>query len=357
MNRTWLLIVLIGGLFLVGTQSLLQAQQTSIPGLYVNLQGDRTLQLNLDGSLSLHETNGQIYSGQFTVNGDTLTLTVNGLSTQLSIRGDRTLYDANKPVWFRQKGAPVPAAPPPARGTQQTSVAGLYLYEERGSQLRLYPDGLCSLHSRNGEITLCRFTVNGDMLVVTYESRYAPSTYRIQGNNLYHATTGAAFVRQGDAPAPAEPPVAPLKLPALYVNAQNPVDKLQLNADNSLSLQEGGQTYQGTFVASGNTLELNIRETATKNTLTRQGNDLTSSDGQTWTWREQSTTVETAPSAAVLQNEDIIKLVKVGIDDATIIAKISSSKCQFDTSTDALIQLKKSGVKPAVLKAMVGSGK
>jgi len=38
-----------------------------------------------------------------------------------------------------------------------------------------------------------------------------------------------------------------------------------------------------------------------------------------------------------------------------IIAKISSSKCQFDTSTDALIQLKQSGVSAAVLKAIVSA--
>jgi hypothetical protein len=50
-------------------------------------------------------------------------------------------------------------------------------------------------------------------------------------------------------------------------------------------------------------------------------------------------------------------MAKAGFDDAIIIAKIGSSKCQFDTSTDGLIQLKQSGVSAAVLKAMVGAGK
>ena len=45
------------------------------------------------------------------------------------------------------------------------------------------------------------------------------------------------------------------------------------------------------------------------------------------------------------------------IDDAIIIAKIGSSKCQFDTSPDALIQLKTSGVSGAVLSAMLAAGK
>ena len=68
-------------------------------------------------------------------------------------------------------------------------------------------------------------------------------------------------------------------------------------------------------------------------------------------------TARSAPSEAVLQNQDVIKMVKAGLDDALIIAKIGSSKCQFDTSTDALIQLKQSGVSAAVLKAIMGAGK
>lgn len=66
---------------------------------------------------------------------------------------------------------------------------------------------------------------------------------------------------------------------------------------------------------------------------------------------------EVRPAESTLRNEDIIKLAKVGINDALILAKIGSSKCQFDTSTDALIQLKQSGVSDAVLKAMVGATK
>jgi len=59
----------------------------------------------------------------------------------------------------------------------------------------------------------------------------------------------------------------------------------------------------------------------------------------------------------MLHNEDIIKMAMAGLDDALIIAKISSSKCQFDMSTDALIQLTNSGISAVVLKAMTGSGR
>jgi hypothetical protein len=50
-------------------------------------------------------------------------------------------------------------------------------------------------------------------------------------------------------------------------------------------------------------------------------------------------------------------MAKAGFDDGLIIAKINGSKCEFDTSPDALIGLKQSGVSTAVLKAMVGAGK
>jgi hypothetical protein len=76
--------------------------------------------------------------------------------------------------------------------------------------------------------------------------------------------------------------VTALKLPATYVNAQAPGDKLLLNADSSFLLQEGGELYHGNFVSNGKTLELNISETSTRTTVSRQGNNLTDSIGQTW---------------------------------------------------------------------------
>ena len=174
----------------------------------------------------------------------------------------------------------------------------------------------------------------------------------VGGEAEFTATGGLA----PNSPRPAPPVPAPilvihLTLPFTYVNAQT-ADQLQLNADNSFSLQEAGQTYRGTFAANGNTLKLNISG-GPETTATIQGSNLTDGSGQTWVLREQN-----APGSAaanVLQNQDVIKMVKAGLDDTLIIAKIGSSKCQFDTSTDALIQLKQSGVSAAVLKAIVSA--
>jgi hypothetical protein len=136
---------------------------------------------------------------------------------------------------------------------------------------------------------------------------------------------------------------------------QAPTDTLQLKADHSFSLQEAGQSYHGTFVVSGNNVELSIIESKINTTATIQGSKLVDSGGQTWALQESSP--GTAPGDAMLQNEDIIKMVKQGINDLFIIAKINSSKCHFDTSTDALIRLKQGGVSAAVIKAILTVGK
>ncbi len=99
------------------------------------------------------------------------------------------------------------------------------------------------------------------------------------------------------APVPAADSVVSLKFPATYVSARAKTDLLQLNADNSFSLQEAGQTYHGTFAVNGNAMELSISETSTKTTATLQGSNLTDGSGQTWVLREQS--APTASSAVV----------------------------------------------------------
>jgi hypothetical protein len=230
---------------------------------------------------------------------------------------------------------------------------------QQQQQLQLNPDGTFSEPSRAGGRNSGKFTVSGDQLILNgLRPRSYRYTYIIQGDKIYldHVADDTLnWARPQDAsPPPPTTPASP-KLPAIYANAQNPGDRLQLNADNSFSLQEAGQTFRGTFVVNGNALEITIPETNTKTTMTIQGTKLTDQSGQTWDLPKQP--APTASSEGSLRNEDIVKMAQVGIDESTIIAKIGSSKCQFDTSTDALIQLKQSGVSAAVLKAMVGAGK
>ena len=166
------------------------------------------------------------------------------------------------------------------------------------------------------------------------------------------ATHGRDQISHTEGSTPVTPTVVPLKLPATYAKLQTPADQLQLNEDNTFSLQEAGQTYSGTFAATGSILKLNIKG-GPETTASIQGANIADSTGQTWVRREQN--APGAPDASVLQNKDVIKMVKAGLDDTLIIAKISSSKCQFNTSTDSLIELKQSGVSAAVLKAIVSA--
>jgi tetratricopeptide (TPR) repeat protein len=54
-----------------------------------------------------------------------------------------------------------------------------------------------------------------------------------------------------------------------------------------------------------------------------------------------------------LTNDDIIKLVQAKLPDSVVITKIKSSSCDFDTTPDALINLKRAGVSDSVLQAIV----
>lgn len=54
-----------------------------------------------------------------------------------------------------------------------------------------------------------------------------------------------------------------------------------------------------------------------------------------------------------LTNKSVTDLHKAGLGDEIIMAKIAQSKCVFDLSTEALIELKSKGVSDAVIKAMI----
>jgi len=56
----------------------------------------------------------------------------------------------------------------------------------------------------------------------------------------------------------------------------------------------------------------------------------------------------------VLTNQSIVEMVRAGLSERIIVAKIQSSQTNFDTRTEALIALKQSGVPEKVLEAIVG---
>lgn len=64
--------------------------------------------------------------------------------------------------------------------------------------------------------------------------------------------------------------------------------------------------------------------------------------------------VSRAQEEKPLDNAEIIALTKLDMGDAVIIAKVKSARrVAFDTTTDALVQLKEAGVTKAVITAMI----
>ncbi len=57
-----------------------------------------------------------------------------------------------------------------------------------------------------------------------------------------------------------------------------------------------------------------------------------------------------------LTNEDVVKMVRAGLAEDTVLAKIQGARSAFDTSVDGLIALKQAGVSDRVVRAMVAGG-
>lgn len=61
----------------------------------------------------------------------------------------------------------------------------------------------------------------------------------------------------------------------------------------------------------------------------------------------------TAALAAPMGNDDVVRMVRGGLADATVIQAIDAAEPAFDTSPDALVKLKQSGVSEAVIQRML----
>ena len=95
---------------------------------------------------------------------------------------------------------------------------------------------------------------------------------------------------------PASPEIPPtVTAGSLYVNSQNSADRLQLNMDNSFSLQEGGQSFTGSYSVASSTLKLHIVQLQKDVDIVVQGNELVVNGEEIWT---QPGKVSSVPPAA-----------------------------------------------------------
>ena len=63
-----------------------------------------------------------------------------------------------------------------------------------------------------------------------------------------------------------------------------------------------------------------------------------------------------AANAAPMTNDDVIKLVRGGLGESTVIQAIDASAPAFDTSPDGLIRLKQGGVSDTVIQRILSKG-
>src|SRR6478609_2921455 len=57
-----------------------------------------------------------------------------------------------------------------------------------------------------------------------------------------------------------------------------------------------------------------------------------------------------------LTNADVIDMVQAGLGESTVLLAIKNSGTNFDTSPQALIELKKKGVSQSIMDAMLSAG-
>lgn len=67
----------------------------------------------------------------------------------------------------------------------------------------------------------------------------------------------------------------------------------------------------------------------------------------------EAASAASAERASALGNADVVEMAKKKLPDTIIIQKIKTSKCEFDTSPDALVELTKAGVSEGVIMAMI----
>jgi hypothetical protein len=94
---------------------------------------------------------------------------------------------------------------------------------------------------------------------------------------------------------------------------------------------------------------------ATTSTATAQSGYVTQVNSGTPATTVAAPSSLAAPAkSGTLTNSDIVQLVKVGLGDEAIVAKIQTSPHAFDLSTDGLIALKGAGVSNKIIAAMLG---
>jgi len=158
-----------------------------------------------------------------------------------------------------------------------------------------------------------------------------------------------------------------------YFNRDNRSEYVVLNADGTLNWHvQDGEDHSGKYKVDGDVLTVRVGFIPFKAKLVN--GTIVNLMHKTWakdpqpvpappaTSSTEAGAVGAAPSTAqqnasgeVLTNGKIIEMLRAKLPESVVIAKIRSSRSQFDTSSEALIALRKAGASDNVLSAILGS--
>jgi hypothetical protein len=171
---------------------------------------------------------------------------------------------------------------------QPPPVPGVYVNSANGNRIQLNPDASFVAQDTGRSLT-GRYSFNLIPLAIQNKNNLQLSVTEVGSTVFLGLQNGKISDQAGNTwekqfTDGAAPPVTqgPVSLASVYVSSQNTGDRLQLNRDKTFSLQEGGQSFSGSYSVAGTTLTLHIVQLEKDVDISIQGTRLTVNGNETW---------------------------------------------------------------------------
>jgi len=167
-------------------------------------------------------------------------------------------------------------------------VPGIYVNPANGNRIQLNPDASFVAQDTGRSLT-GRYSFNLISLAVQNKNNLqlavaetGSTVFLGLQNGKITDQAGNAWEKQSTDGAARLGAQRPGPLAPIYVSSQNTGDRLQLNRDRTFSLQEGGQSFSGTYSVAGTTLTLHIVQLQKDVDIAIQGNRLIVNGDEVW---------------------------------------------------------------------------
>ena len=171
---------------------------------------------------------------------------------------------------------------------QPPPVPGVYVNPANGNRIQLNPDA-SFLAQDTGRSLTGRYSFNLIPLAIQNKNNLQLAVAET-GSTVFLGLqdgkitdqAGNAWEKQSTEGAARPGTQRPVPLAPVYVSSQNTGDRLQLNRDKTFSLQEGGQSFSGSYFVAGTTLTLHIVQLQKDVEIAIQGNRLIVNGDEVW---------------------------------------------------------------------------